>query len=148
MRYDITSLRPAVVTTAPASTALEAPRRLPSWIRRPAVAVAAVAQTPAATKVPKPGNGVACTFNAEKYGLELKFLAKPSASLLERLKASGWRWSRFGKLWYHSKPARALSAAADIAGMTADETATLAKRIDGEATRRADAGMERACGIA
>jgi len=39
--------------------------------------------------------------NPEKDGIEIKFPGKPASSMLETLKANGWRWSRFAKVWYN-----------------------------------------------
>ena len=44
--------------------------------------------------------GVALSENEEKDGLEIRFDAKPAPELLARLKAAGWRWSRFSSCWY------------------------------------------------
>lgn len=40
------------------------------------------------------------TANPDKNGIEIRFPAKPAAEVLERLKANGWRWSRFSSCWY------------------------------------------------
>jgi len=45
--------------------------------------------------------GVTVTLNAEKNGVEIRFPAKPTDAVRERLKANGWRWSRFSECWYH-----------------------------------------------
>ncbi len=52
--------------------------------------------------VPAPSNvPVTVTLNAAKNGVEIRFAAKPSKAVLDSLKANGWRWSKFGGLWYH-----------------------------------------------
>lgn len=39
--------------------------------------------------------------NTEKNGIEIIFPNKPNAETLNKLKANGWRWSNFNKLWYN-----------------------------------------------
>jgi hypothetical protein len=39
--------------------------------------------------------------NKEKNGVEILFPAKPVQEVLDKLKANGWRWSRFAGLWYN-----------------------------------------------
>lgn len=41
-----------------------------------------------------------CKLNTAKNGIELHFDPKPSKSVLDDLKANGWRWSRFNSCWY------------------------------------------------
>lgn len=38
--------------------------------------------------------------NQAKNGIELYFPGKPATSVLDDLKANGWRWSRFNSCWY------------------------------------------------
>lgn len=45
-------------------------------------------------------DGVTVTINEEKKGVEIRFPSKPSAEVLDTLKRSGFRWTRFGKCWY------------------------------------------------
>lgn len=40
------------------------------------------------------------SFNEEKNGIEIKFDGKPSEEIRENLKANGFRWSRYQKIWY------------------------------------------------
>jgi hypothetical protein len=56
---------------------------------------AAAQEAPARVSV----SGVTVTENDEKDGIEVRFPAKPAPEVLERLKANGWRWSRFSS-WY------------------------------------------------
>lgn len=44
--------------------------------------------------------GVTVRENTEKQGIEIRFPEKPDNSILETLKANGWRWSRFSECWY------------------------------------------------
>ena len=46
-------------------------------------------------------DGVTVTVNAEKKGVEIRFPSKPSADVLDSLKANKWRWSRFSGCWYN-----------------------------------------------
>lgn len=41
-----------------------------------------------------------CKLNPSKSGIELYFNSKPQTSVLDDLKANGWRWSRFNSCWY------------------------------------------------
>lgn len=43
---------------------------------------------------------VAVQLNDEKQGVEIKFNGKPPATIREKLKAAGFRWSRRAGLWY------------------------------------------------
>lgn len=46
-------------------------------------------------------NGKIVRENREKDGVEIIFNSKPNDEILTTLKANGWRWSRFNKLWYN-----------------------------------------------
>ena len=59
--------------------------------------------------------GVTARLNPSKEGVEIRFPAKPDAAVLARLKASGWRWSKFSKCWYARDTARARQLAEEIA---------------------------------
>lgn len=43
---------------------------------------------------------VEISFNEEKNGIEISFSSKPEKEVLENLKAQGFRWSRYQKIWY------------------------------------------------
>lgn len=43
---------------------------------------------------------VEISFNEEKSGIEIKFDGKPEREILENLKANGFRWSKYQKIWY------------------------------------------------
>ncbi len=45
-------------------------------------------------------NGITVTLNDVHQGVEIRFPGKPSEAVRESLKAHGFRWSRFQKLWY------------------------------------------------
>lgn len=62
----------------------------------------------------QPVFGVTVTENDEKNGVEIRFPAKPDAATLEILKASGWKWSRFGACWYHKRAAATLAFAQSL----------------------------------
>lgn len=58
---------------------------------------------PQSVTVPAPArsvDGITVTENVEKNGVEIRFPSKPDASILDALKANGWRWSRFNSCWY------------------------------------------------
>ncbi len=59
-------------------------------------------------------NGVTVSENEEKNGVEIRFPAKPDASVLETLKANGWRWSRFSACWYTKRTPDALAFARSL----------------------------------
>lgn len=61
-----------------------------------AVPEAVAAATPSPVMVGK----ASVSFNAEKNGIEIKFPAKPSDETLNALKSVGFRWSRFGGVWW------------------------------------------------
>lgn len=43
---------------------------------------------------------VQVSFNEEKNGIELKFTDKPNTEILSQIKAHGFRWSKYQKIWY------------------------------------------------
>lgn len=55
---------------------------------------------PAPAPAPVPAGNVGLTENTEKGGLEIRFDGKPSAQIIDELKAHGWRWSRFSSCWW------------------------------------------------
>jgi hypothetical protein len=61
--------------------------------------------------------GVTWRMNPDKDGVEIRFDSKPSAATLERLKARGWRWSRFNHCWYHKQTPTSIQFAMEIAGL-------------------------------
>lgn len=60
--------------------------------------------------------GITWRENHEKDGVEIIFGARPDDAVLARLKAAGWRWSRFAGCWYTRRTERALQFAREIAG--------------------------------
>jgi hypothetical protein len=48
------------------------------------------------------GNGAQIRVNEQKNGIEVIFPTKPAAAIIDALKSNGFRWSRFGGLWYHA----------------------------------------------
>lgn len=67
-------------------------------------------------KVEGGGSAVTISENDEKDGLELRFAEKPAAEVLARVKAAGWRWSRFSSCWYAKRSEQARAFAQEIAG--------------------------------
>ena len=53
------------------------------------------------TKTVDKANGKEVRENTEKQGVEIVFDQRPSDQILTRLKANGWRWSRFNRVWYN-----------------------------------------------
>lgn len=54
--------------------------------------------------------------NPRRNGIELTFPAKPSAAIIETLKANGWRWSHSQGLWYNKMSPEAKAFAERILG--------------------------------
>ena len=55
------------------------------------------------------------TLNAELNGIEITFDGKPESSILESLKAIGYRWHKVKKLWYAKQNPDTLSLAQSLA---------------------------------
>lgn len=55
-------------------------------------------------------------FNSEKNGIELHFVGKPDAVILESLKANGFRWSVRQKMWYARHSAATVDFANSLLG--------------------------------
>jgi hypothetical protein len=53
------------------------------------------------TKEIDKANGKTVQKNTEKQGVEILFDQRPSDQILTKLKANGWRWSRFNRVWYN-----------------------------------------------
>lgn len=66
------------------------------------------------------------TLRDELNGIEVKFNEKPSAEILQKLKAAGYRWSNRKKMWYayRSPKAMALAEALGYKGNNASDTAS------------------------
>jgi hypothetical protein len=62
-----------------------------------------------------PISNVTISENEEKDGIEIRFPSKPPAEVLDRLKANGWRWSRFSACWYAKRTERTRQFAASLA---------------------------------
>lgn len=48
-------------------------------------------------------DGITVTENEAKDGVEVRFPAKPAPSIIDALKAHGFRWTSFGACWYHKR---------------------------------------------
>jgi hypothetical protein len=71
--------------------------------------------TAAETVTPAHAEGaLTITENTEKNGIEIRFPSKPAATILERLKAAGWRWSKFSACWYTKATTEARAFAATL----------------------------------
>jgi len=62
--------------------------------------------------------GATVTENPEKNGIEIRFPDRPDSATLERLKAAGWRWSRFACCWYTFASDAARQFAASLVGQS------------------------------
>ena len=63
--------------------------------------------------------------NQEKNGVEIHFPSKPAPAVLDRLKANGWRWSRFSACWYAKQSPEALALASSIAELNDEQARAL-----------------------
>lgn len=77
------------------------------------IEASAVPQAPA----PVAGeSGIVAKLNTEKGGVEIKFPGKPEQSMIERVKAHGFRWSRFSGVWWAKDRPAAREFAFGLAG--------------------------------
>lgn len=83
--------------------------------------------------------GITVRENNDKDGIEVRFESKPASSVLDSLKANGWRWSKFSKCWYHKRTTGARAFADKLAGVAA---APVQSQEDYPCT---DIGYEDAC---
>lgn len=74
------------------------------------------------------------SINHSKNGVEIKFPGKPAQSVLDRLHAERFRWSRFGKVWYKTYSDSAYNTACDIAGVAGKTQEQLEGERECEAT--------------
>lgn len=88
--------------------------RAKSYYVQPAAPVVAIESAPTLA----PGTLATVRLNTEKNGVEIVFPAKPAAEILDRVKAAGFRWSRFAGCWWAKQSAETLAAAQSIAGQT------------------------------
>lgn len=58
--------------------------------------------------------------NPEKKGIEIKFDGRPEQSVIDKLNAGGFRWSRKQKIWYAKKNSRTEAIANELSGKTED----------------------------
>lgn len=56
--------------------------------------------TPTPGAAPTSPTGATVSFNEAKNGIEIKFSSKPSESVLSQIKADGFRWGKYNKVWY------------------------------------------------
>ena len=62
-----------------------------------------------------------CKLNTEKGGIEIYFNSKPAQSILDDLKANGFRWSKFNKCWYKIDTLSARMVASKYATVRGEE---------------------------
>lgn len=76
--------------------------------------------------------GIIAKLNAEKGGVEIKFPGKPAQSVIDNVKAHGFRWSRFSGVWW----AKDRPAAREFAfGLAGAEAPTEAAHVPAESVR-------------
>lgn len=63
-----------------------------------------------------PPAGITVSRNIEKGGVEIRFPAKPEASMIERVKSQGFRWSRFSGCWWAKATDGKVAFAYSLAG--------------------------------
>ena len=120
------------VTSFPAGTEAVTVERMPEGERNPLFAdyhgstshgewfrlvwAAPAAKTPLspAQAQAEPVSGVVVSENEEKNGVEVRFPAKPAPTILEGLKAHGFRWSRYSSCWYQRRTAEAVAFARSL----------------------------------
>ena len=61
------------------------------------------------------GTAATVSENRERNGIEIRFPSRPGDGVLARLKANGWRWSRFSGCWYNRDSEEARAFAEEIA---------------------------------
>lgn len=54
--------------------------------------------------------------NEDKDGVEIRFAEKPDQSVIDQVKAHGFRWSKFQKLWYARRSPETLEFAYGLVG--------------------------------
>lgn len=120
-----------------------------SWARYYRATYTAPTQAAAASEAGAPTAGAPVVrFNEAKAGIEVSFATKPAPSVLEQLKAAGFRWSRFSSCWYKTASDTALDVAARVAGLAEDQRRAIADRMSDAHHAAGARGMEEACGIA
>ena len=60
------------------------------------------------------GGHASYKLNPDKNGVEVKFTARPADDTISMLKSSGFRWSKFQKLWYARQSDRTIGVAEKI----------------------------------
>lgn len=72
------------------------------WLNKALSETSAYSQTDKTeTTQSAPVYGVTVSINTEKQGVEIRFPSKPAQTVIDSLKANGWRWSRFNSCWYN-----------------------------------------------
>lgn len=73
--------------------------------------------------------------NESKDGVEIYFPSKPNASILDNIKANGFRWGKFNKCWYARVSSRSLETAAKYGSLPSTlNPETVAADEEAEAT--------------
>lgn len=90
------------------------------WLDRGLSETSAYVKPADKTEPPAPDtvDGVTVTINTEKQGIEVRFPSRPAQSIIDSLKANGWRWSRFNGCWYNKANDTNLIFANNLKGAT------------------------------
>jgi hypothetical protein len=68
---------------------------------------------------PDEGEKAKVRLNAEHNGVEVSFPSKPDDAVISSLRAAGFRWHRFKKLWYARQSERTIALANELAAQAA-----------------------------
>jgi len=87
--------------------------------------------------------------NLEHEGIEIEFPGKPAQEVIDDLKANGFRWARFNKVWYSKGHDYQVAIANKYAAYDGEvgEKMTFAEKMDAK-LKRADNRAERYSGLA
>lgn len=69
--------------------------------------------------------GATFNLNDEKNGIEIKFDTKPNDDVIKALKAAGYRWSKFAKLWWANQNNQRAMKVAEVLGFNSQKEVKL-----------------------
>ena len=73
-----------------------------------------IAQVNDNKQTPVTVEGITITENNDKDGVEIRFPDRPEQTVLDTLRAQGFRWSRFAKCWYRKRTPETLAFAQSL----------------------------------